>query len=845
MLLSIEVTDDLPLPARTPHIEVTDDLPLPARTPHIEATDDLSHPRRAPQADATDDLPHPTDAERIAARDDLHVLQHDRPAARWTDAYPVGDGTRGAMCEGRLAGERLWLNDITAWSGVADADPLRGIGAPGRSALDAAAEAIARGDADEAERLVQSQQTPWVQAFLPLGHVDVEVLGIRADDASLRRQLDLRTAVAAHEYRSETGSVRHETWTDAAANAIVHRVIAEQPVQLRVRIAGELRHRRTDHVANALVVEWHLPVDVAPGHEHPPEPIRYDEERGRTGAVTVRSAVAATSSDGILTTEPAREHVLLIGTATAPSLPGEPDDERDALARAAVPSRDAAIEDLRAAHVRAHQALYTRCALELPSADGARELTAPERIARAQERPDAGLAALAFHYGRYLLLSSSREASVPLTLQGLWNAELPGPWSSAYTSNINLEMAYWPADVTGLSECGAPLRRFVARVAATTGRVVARELHGADGWVLHHNSDAWGHAAPVGAGSGDPAWAFWPMGGVWLSLQLWDAYAFDEDLERLATEIWPVLEGSARFALSWIRTDGSRAWTSPSTSPENRFLDAAGIPRALGESTTMDVALLRALAAACAEAAGVLGLSPSWLAELDRVTAMLPDPRVLPDGRLAEWDRDLVDAEPRHRHLSHLVGLYPLGTLTPRRTPELAEAAATTILSRGAESTGWALAWRLAMWARLGDGERVQDQLGLSLRPAQDAVGQRGGLYDNLFSAHPPFQIDGNLGLTAGVAEALLHSHELDGARRRLHVLPALPPDWPDGAVRGLRGRGGIRVDVEWREHRVVRVQLRSEAERAVMLSGPGLPETELTLHPEEPTIIEPKEPRW
>ncbi|UYO96345.1 glycoside hydrolase family 95 protein [Microbacterium sp. M28] len=781
----------------------------------------------------------------IEVADALHLLHLRRPAERWTAAFPVGDSIRGAMCEGRLAGERLHLNDITAWSGLPGGDPLAGIADRGPDVLAAASAAIARGDGDEAERLVQRQQTPWGQAYLPLGHVDIELLAVTADSASLRRILDLRTAIAAHEYTSDAGAVRHETWADAATEAVVHRVVADQPIRLRVSVGSQLRPHRVDHGDDALGFEWLLPIDVAPAHAHADEPISYDDARGRTAAVTVRSSVTADVADGVLTTAAAREHLLLIGTATAPGLPGAPADVRTALERAmvTVPLPDA--ETLRDAHIRTHQELYARCALELPSPPGADDLPVDERVALAQERPDEGLAALAFHYGRYLLISSSRRASIPLTLQGLWNAELPGPWSSAYTSNINLEMAYWPADATGLPECLEPLRAFVGRVAATTGRVVARALHGADGWAMHHNSDAWGHAAPVGGGSGDAAWAFWPMGGVWLSLQLWDAFTFDGDVERLRSEIWPVLEGSALFALDWIRTDGARAWTSPSTSPENRYLDDAGVPRALGESTTMDVTLLRELAGTCVRAARLLGARPGWLDELVRVTALLPDLRALPDGRLAEWGADVEDAEPLHRHLSHLVGLYPLAMITPESTPELARAAADAILARGPESTGWALAWRLAMWARLGEGARVHDQILLSLRPAQDAAGQRGGVYENLFSAHPPFQIDGNLGLTAGIAEALVQSHDTDAVRTRIGLLPALPPAWGEGAVHGLRARGGVRVDVTWRGHRVTRVRLRSDTARAVVISGPGVDETVRELHPGEETIIEPKEPRW
>ncbi|WP_102194063.1 glycosyl hydrolase family 95 catalytic domain-containing protein [Microbacterium aurantiacum] len=773
-------------------------------------------------------------------REALHVLRSDRAAVRWTDSLPVGNGVRGATCQGAPGTERLWLNDITAWSGLPETDPIAGVVDRGAEALDAVREAIARGDAAEAERLLHRQQTPWVQAFLPLGWIDVEVEG--SFDDSCRRSLDLTTATAHLGY----GNVRHTTWADSAGGAIVHRIESDAPVRVRVRVGSLLRTAGPDaEIPDGVVRELLLPIDVAPGHESPPEPIRYGD--GRTGAIAVRAAGAATVESGALVTDLARTHTFVVGTATAPSIPGEPESETDAPTRAvAVLGRigsDAAAEADRRyeAHVAAHQELYLRSTLTLPSADGALELSTEERIAAAQERPDPGLAALLFHYGRYLLLSSSRHSGLPLTLQGLWNAELPGPWSSAYTTNINLQMAYWAAETTSLTECHTPLLRFIRRLAAGPGATVARELHGADGWVAHHNSDAWAHAAPVGAGHSDPAWAFWPMGGVWLSLHLWERYAFSGDIDELRAQSWPVLASAAQFALSWIRRDGDRASTSPSTSPENHFLADDGTVTGVGESSTMDVALLRALATACVRASTVLGIDEPWIAELLSLVTALPDAEVDPDGTLREWDRPREDTEPQHRHLSHLVGLYPLAQITPARTPSLAAAAAASILSRGHESTGWALAWRTAMWARLGDGARVHDQLLMALRPADaDGGGHRGGLYANGFSAHPPFQIDGNIGLTAGVAEALLHSHE-----ERMLLLPALPPAWPAGSVQGLRARGGVTVDIDWEHGEVAKVRLRSDRHTTIEMSGPGIDIRSVVLTAGQPVLIEPRENRW
>lgn len=796
-----------------------------------------------------------------SSADALHTLRYARAARTWTDALPVGNGTRGAMCGGRPGGLRLWLNDITAWSGVAGADPLAGVAEAGPEALAAVRAAIDRGDLAEAERLLQRQQTPWVQAYLPLAHLDIDVAD--ATGAGCRRHLDLRTGITTLAYRAGAASVTHETWADIPSGALVHRITADEAVGVTISIGSLLRAVGAPREADGdVVAEWMLPVDVAPGHEHPAEPVRYDAEAGRTGAVAIRSRPVALSPlrtgasalgagghlDGARLQLPASTtHVIAIGTATSPSVPGGPEDRRDAVARARAVLDAFAPADVTTAHephMRAHTELMDRCTLDLPSPSDAGELDTDVRVERATTRPDPGLAALAFHYGRYLLAASSRGTGLPLTLQGMWNAELPGPWSSAYTTNINLQMAYWPAEATGLPECHEPLLRFAERVATTTGPEVARRLHGADGWVLHHNSDAWGHAAPVGAGHGDVAWAFWPMGGVWLAVHFWEHYAFGGDLAFLRERAWPMLESTARFALSWIQTDGDTAWTSPSTSPENRFI-AHGAPRGAATTSTMDVALFRELARVCRDAATALDRDDPWIDELARSVALLPDPAVSAEGLLEEWNPPRVDEDPHHRHVSHLVGLFPFAQITRERTPELARAAAASISARGLESTGWALAWRAAMRARLGERERFAEQLALALRPAGGRArngddGHRGGLYPNLFSAHPPFQIDGNLGVTAAIAEALVQSHD-----DVLRVLPALPPDWTDGAVRGLRARGGLRVDVQWSGGLVRSIRIAGDRPRTIEVRAPGLTARRVSVTAEQDALIESRETAW
>lgn len=746
----------------------------------------------------------------------LHTLRSREPATEYTDAYPIGNGIRAAMCEGRIGGERLHLNDTTAWSGFAGRDPLDGALDRGPGALAAVRAAIARGDIAEAERLIQRQQGTWAQAYLPLGWLDVVVDSDADEDVAATdyvRTLSLRTGIARHEYVRHGAAIVHESWADAVTGAIVHRVTADRPVRLRARI-GSLLEPASDPVPSGdsatLTTRWLLPIDVAPGHERVDAPVRYDAARGRIGSISVTSAAPAQVTGGELRTAAASAHLLQIDTGTTPDLPGVP----------GVPARVERLADavaLRRAHVVAHAALYDRCSLELPSAPGADDLDTAERIRRAEARDDPGLAAIAFHYGRYLLLSSSRPGGLPANLQGIWNAELPGPWSSAYTANINLQAAYWPAEVTDLAECHVPLLRFLERMPDGQASVVARELYGAGGWVLHHNSDAWGYAAPVGAGHGDPAWSAWPMGGVWLATHAWEHFAFGGDLAALR-EAWPAIVGAARFAHDWIEMDADgRAHSAPSTSPENTFVTPDGSVRSVTSDTTMDVALLRELSRVCTAAAGALGIDDDTARCLAERVAALPDATITARGTVQEWDIDRPEAEPRHRHLSHLVGLFPFAQISPNGTPALAAAAAVSIVDRGDETSGWALAWRSAMWARLRDGDQVHDQIRRGLRVAEGAEGaHRGGVYRNLFAAHPPFQLDGNFGMTAAIAEALVQSQG-----DTLDLLPALPSQWPNGRVRGLRARGGWRVQLEWSEGEMVSARVTATRDGEVTVRLP------------------------
>ena len=787
------------------------------------------------------------------------LLVADAPAEIWTDAYPVGNGRLGAMCFGGVRRDRWQVNDATCWSGAPGppSRPPELADGDGARLLAQARSALAAGDVAAAERAVARLQTGFSQAYQPLVDVLLEVDGAGADadagaeDAPLTRTLDLRRAVATQTwdggaqrtFASEPAGVLvvERTWT-AATDAVVRLTSPHPGLDARVdggRVSAVVR----------------MPSAVVPGRPDVPGRVEYG------GPSISASIVLHVETDGQLVAEPdgvavlgARTLRLVLATATDA---GEDDTggcgvlhgDTEHLLALAGERVGAAVarttDELQAAHEADHRALLDRVELELGGSveDGVdRRPTVERLVAAADGAPDPHLAVLAFQYGRYLTIAGSRPGSPPLNLQGIWNAETDPPWSSNFTVNINTQMNYWPTITTNLAECHAPLTAWLTQV-ATTGAAVARDLYGAPGWVLHHNADRWGFAAPVGRGTDSASWSFWPLGGVWLARQALAEAEMLGDREA-ARRAWPVVAGAVEFALWWLLVgeDGTLA-TSPSTSPENTWRDARGDgPWSLTSTSTSDVELLRDLFD------GVLthapdDADPALLARVAAALRALPPTRVLADGRIAEWPADEVDVDPHHRHQSHLLGVFPGRSIT-RATPELADAARSSLRWRGEESTGWSLAWRLALWARLGDAERVAATVARFLRPVDPpgpdgsrrsaAHAHGGGVYRSLLCAHPPFQIDGNLGFTAGVAEVLLQSHErvaLGGAGEDgcqgavevalLHLLPACP--WPDGRVRGLRARGGVVVDLVWSGGRVTTATLRADRDVAVVVECDGV----------------------